>query len=110
MTAVLDFKAIQAAPGCLEGGEGVREATERDRILRITGRAGDLKVTWDPSNATEVDYADSIFQSAKARGMGAFTIHTDASKESEMIRDLQADKPAAEVAPEVVAIPALQGG
>lgn len=51
-----------------------------EHSLRIMGRSGDTKVTWDPRNQEEVRTARETFDALRAKGYLAFTVRRTDSR------------------------------
>ena len=42
--------------------------------MRVMGRTGDIKITWDPENAVEVSRAREVFNENIKKGWAAFQV------------------------------------
>jgi hypothetical protein len=62
-------------------------------MLSIPDATGDTRIMWDPSDSDEVDAARAAFNTAKAKGMLAYTVDPDdPTKHGEVIRKFDATR------------------
>ncbi len=52
--------------------------------MRVLGREGDSKTTWDPDNSDEVEVAKAQFDSLIAKKYNAFSVKKDGEKGKKM--------------------------
>lgn len=71
--------------------------------MRVMGRKGDTKISWNPDNRTEVDEARKAFNAYKDKGFAAFKVSKRGAK-GEQVRDFCPD------AEEILFVPPIQGG
>jgi hypothetical protein len=70
--------------------------------MHIMDETGDTTVTWDPADLATIEYAESQFREAKARGYRADSL--DGKGGGEVIHDFD------QTATEIVMSPQLVGG
>jgi hypothetical protein len=72
--------------------------------MAIMGKEGDTKQIWDPEKPDEVDAARVLFDSLKAKGYSAFSVH---GKDGEKGKEMKFFDPAAG---RVILTPPIRGG
>ena len=71
--------------------------------LRVMGRPGDTKMTWDRTNAHEVENAERTFDDLTDQGFTAFAV-TAGGERGERIREFDKN------AQSIIMVPRMQGG
>lgn len=71
--------------------------------MRIMGREGDTRMTWDPAQPTEVEHARRTFDDMRAKGYNAYAVQ-EGGAQGEVVTTF--DPAAAKI---ILAIP-MQGG
>ena len=71
--------------------------------MRVMGRQGDTRVTWDSEQAQEVEAAEATFKSYLAKGFAAFRVTKRDRKGSQ----IEGFDPLAE---EILLVPPMAGG
>lgn len=60
---------------------------EKLHSLHITDATGDTRIMWDPRSTDDVKIAKKAFNTAKGKGMLAYSVGTDGESTGEVIRE-----------------------